>query len=273
MFSRVASQIANRVYESGVQASVVLADPATGEQFDLRGLQRLKSASLIKLPILWDLFARAEEGSLNLSETIVVPSEKRVDGGLLHKFSASPTLRLEDLAVLAGTVSDNTAANLLMDRLGLDGINDRIRSLGMKSTSLERRMLDSGAAKAGKDNWMTACDVALFLSALTSPGKTAGLSEAGKRRIIDILSTQKLQSKLAGAIPCDDVDDLEKVLAHKTGELPGHEHDAGIFFPFGPRPAVLVVLTTGLTDRLDGVRFCSALGRLVYDEWKALQPS
>lgn len=258
----------NAIAASDATSSVLVIDPVSGEKFSYNSGRRMLSASLIKLPVLWNLFERAESGELRLDEQITLDDAHRVDGGLLHKFSKHPSLRLEDYALLMCAVSDNSAANTLIDRLGMDTVNATAKKLGMTQTELQRKMLDSEARKAGKDNWTCADDVAAFYTHLLNAD---GLSKASCARMMDMLSAQKLQSKLAGNIPCEDVDDLEKVLIHKTGELGGHEHDAGILFPFGPRPLIVVVMTTLLSDRLSGVSLCSAIGRALYDAMAPLQ--
>lgn len=253
---------------SDATASVAILDPVTGDKLDYNSGRQMLSASLIKLPVLWNLFERVESGEIKLDEQIVLDDAHRVDGGLLHKFSAHPSLRIEDYALLMCAVSDNSAANTLIDRLGMGAVNAAAKKLGMTQTDLQRKMLDSTARKAGKDNWTCADDVAAFYAHVLNHD---GLSKASCDRIMDMLSAQKLQNKLAANIPCDDVDDLEKVLIHKTGELDGHEHDAGILFPFGKRPLIVVVMTTLLSDRYKGVALCSKIGRILYDAMAPLQ--
>ena len=82
-------------------------------------------------------------------------------------------------------------------------------------------------------------------------------------------SVQKNVSKFASGIPFDDADDLEAFLAHKTGELPEHEHDAGILFHRTGRPVVAVALTAGPAGREAGCRFCGRVGSIVYERFGA----
>ncbi len=96
------------------------------------------------------------------------------------------------------SVSDNTAANLLIDRLGMDAVNGGFRELGLSGTVLGRKMLDFEAKKAGKDNFTTAGDMAVVLETLHS-GKI--FSASARSRMMEILSLQKLNSKLPGLIP------------------------------------------------------------------------
>ena len=256
------------IEKSGVKAGIVVKDVISGFEFRLNDRERVKAASLIKLPVLWNLFERAQEGKIDLNETIVLDEKRKVDGGLLHKTLGAPQLRLCDYALLAAAVSDNTAANVLIDRLGFDAINETAQKLGMTQTHCGRKMLDAEARRAGRENFTSASDVAVFFTSLLDERL---LFDEGRRAIISFLTAQKLQSKLAGSIPCDDVDDLEQVFAHKTGELPGCEHDAGIFFPFGKNPVVAVAMTFDAANRLDGVKLCSEIGGLIYDVYNDRQ--
>lgn len=264
MMSAWAEETDRLVKNFASDVSIALIDLKSGEEYRSRDEICMKSASLIKMPLLWELFAQAESGETDLNERLRVSLSEKKDGGLLHKSIGEPELRLCDLALLTGAISDNTAANLLMERLGFDSVNKRALSLGMTRTSLQRKMLDAEAKKAGKENYSCAADIALFFRRLIFAD---GLSEKSASAILNILSAQKLQCKFAAKIPCDDVDDLEMILAHKTGELPGHEHDAGVFFYNGRSPVIAAVMTQNLKDRLDGVRLCADVGRIIYDSF------
>ena len=238
--------------------SVYVRDTVSGQTFEHDSDRRLPSASLIKLFILWNLFERAEKGELSLFEGHAFNAKKAVEGGLLHRVSTGANLRLEDLALLMLAVSDNTATNLLIDRLGIDAVNASIRGLGFEQTVLGRKMLDAEARKQGRDNFTSAREAAELLSQVLQKGG----------RMLELLSVQKNADKLAAGIPYEDPDDLEGLLAHKTGELPGHEHDAGVFFHLGPRPVVAAVLTGELPHRSVGCAFCAQIGKIIYETFQ-----
>lgn len=241
------------------KASVYVLDPVRGEAFAHRADERLPSASLIKLFILWHLFERAGSGDLDFSEELTLSPEAAVEGGMLHRVLPGARLRLDDLALLMLAVSDNTATNLLIGRLGIDAVNASIRGLGCVHTVLGRKMLDFEARRRGLDNYTSAREVGELLVRMARRGG----------RMLDLLSVQKNVGKFPSGIPFEDADDLEAFLAHKTGELPGHEHDAGIFFHRTERPVVAVALTAGLPDRKTGCRFCGHVGGIVYQRFKA----
>ena len=243
-------------------AGVVVRDAAGGDTLAHNADRSFPSASLIKLAVLWELYAGASAGRVDPFEVLAYDRSRFVEGGLLHHVLGGATFRLDDLALLMVSVSDNTAANLLMDRLGMDRINASMRALGLGRTVLGRRMLDFEAKKRGEDNFTSPGDVADLLKRMLSGPE---LSPEWRARVFDILSAQKLNSKLPAHIPYADVDDIEAFLAHKTAELPGCEHDAGVFFHRGNRPVVTVVMTEGIGHRAEGAAFCARIGKIVYD--------
>lgn len=242
-------------------AGVVVSSLADGEGLRHNADRVFSSASLIKLGVLYTLFVKQSSGEIDPGECCEFSSLTAVEGGLLHRTRSGARLRLDDLALLMVSVSDNTAANMLIERLGMDAINAEFKAIGLSSTVLGRKMLDFKAKKEGRDNFTTAGDMALLLETLHSGER---LPQEAKNRMMEILSLQKLNTKLPGLIPVLDVDDVEQFLAHKTGELPGNEHDVGIFFYSGKRPVVVSVLTEGLKDRVEGVNFCARIGQLIY---------
>lgn len=248
---------------AGAFAGVIVSSPGRGMRWAHGESGVFPSASLIKLPVLWTLFSGHRKGEWSLSEEITVPGEKIADGGLLHRWAPGGRLRLEDLALLMTAVSDNTAANLLIERMGIERINEEIRSLGLKKTVLGRKMLDFEAKRAGRDNFTCPWDMERLLSLFFS----GSLGDLG-RRALDMMSCQKLRSKLAGDIPVADFDDLEAIVAHKTGELPGSEHDCGVFFHRENDPVFVVVMTEGLVSMEKGVDLCRRVGRIVFDEFQ-----
>lgn len=248
---KVAAEIEAAPFDVGV----FILNVADNDKFEHNSDKRFSSASIIKLFILNELFNQVKKGDVKLSDVIIFDHSKAVDGGMLHKFSSGATLRLEDLALFMLAVSDNTATNILIDHLGMDKINASIQALGAKETVLGRKMLDFEARKAGKDNFTSAAEVGNLL--------TGFLKEDA--RILDMLSLQKDRSKLPGNLGFDDADDLEPIIANKTGELPGFYHDAAVFFYSTERPVVAVVLTGGVPHLTTGCEFIARIGKILYD--------
>src|SRR5688572_7435183 len=101
------------------------------------------------------LYADAARGLLDLDER--VPVGERVDGsGVLRHMGDVEGLSLRGLALLAIIVSDNTATNRLIERIGVDRVGERLREWDCPKTRLSRKMFDFEAAKRGNENLMTA---------------------------------------------------------------------------------------------------------------------
>ena len=123
------------------------------------------SASVIKLPLVMTLYADAARGVLDLDERVAVGD--RVEGsGVLRHMRDVEGLSLRDLAMLAVIVSDNTATNRLIERIGVERVGERLREWGCPKTRLSRKMFDFEAAKRGHENVMTARETVSLLARL-----------------------------------------------------------------------------------------------------------
>lgn len=212
------------------------------------------AASLIKLPILYCLFEMAKKGSIDLEQRVVVEKSNYAGGfGVIKDLKPGLKLTYKDLAVLMITLSDNVATNILIDQLGIDRINKTIAALSMTETRLERKMMDAKAKEEGFDNFTSAGDMMKILEAISR----SQYSE----EMLEILFNQQCNNKLPFLMGKDIR------LAHKTGDLPGVEHDAGILF-IEARQILIVVLTKNLEDNLKGVQSLQRIGRQIYDYYK-----
>jgi beta-lactamase class A len=135
----------------------------TGTSYELRADAPVPTASTIKLPIMVELFAEAEEGKLDWNQRLELTDRDKVSGtGVLTELSGGDLLPIRDLMHLMIVVSDNTATNLILDRIGGDAVNQRMARLGLKQTVVMRKIMqtkpedftDEGR-KPGNDRWGT----------------------------------------------------------------------------------------------------------------------
>ncbi len=258
----LAPEINRIVGDYSGKASIFIKDFNDGEIFALNQNEVLPIASVIKIMILWELFCRVEENHISLYErrqlndAVKTHSEGVMVGGsgVLKNCLNGLEPTIFDLAMLMITQSDNVATGMLIDELEMDRINQRAGLLGMKDTILKHKPYGVKQQK-GFNNLSTACDIALLLEHCLESGE---LSSDSRKMIVEILKKQQIRTKLPGFLP------PEFVLAHKTGTLPGVDHDAGIFELNG-RKIIAVVLTTGNKDNQTGVLFCRRIGKLIYD--------
>jgi Beta-lactamase class A len=125
--------------------SLMARDLSAGRTTAYHADRKCPTASVIKLPILLHALLLEREGALFLDETVIVGEEDKKPGsGILTQLCTGHKLSLADACTLMIALSDNTATNLVIDRVDLDAINERMRSLGLKETLLHRKVFSSG---------------------------------------------------------------------------------------------------------------------------------
>lgn len=213
----------------------------------------LPSASTIKILIMVEAFRRIGLGEYRVDEKIKVDKRNRVDFSIISELDKDE-YSLMDLIIWMIIISDNTATNVLIDLLGYEEINKMGELLNCKATVLQRKMMDLEAVKLGKENLTTALDMALIMEAIYN--KTI-LSEKSCNMMIEILKRQRHRDKLARYI----VDDV--ILANKTGELDGINHDIGIFY-LRDLAYLIGVFTTDGKDDTVGKKTIGKISESVY---------
>lgn len=238
---------------------LAVKDLTSGEAFFIRGDEIMPQASSIKIAVLADLYLQAQQGKLKLTEEYVVRAPDLVAGSdIMSGLTPGVTrLTLRDLATMMVAVSDNSATNVVIRRVGMDNVNAMLDSLGLHATRLRRQMMDLKAAGEGRENVSTPREMMTLLETIYR-GKL--LNKDMTADFIKMLSTHKESSLLQG-LP-DDV-----AAASKPGELEAVRNDSGIVL-LKERPYVLCVMTTYLKDEKDGaaaIRKISALTFSYFD--------
>jgi beta-lactamase class A len=254
-------EIAGRL--NGVAGYVIL-DLTSGDRIAHLDHAVLPTASSIKLAIVYELFKQAQEGTIHLDERITLDRAKAVGGsGVLFEMG-TPTLSISDYAVLMVTLSDNTATNVLIDRLGMAGITRRMQTLGLGETRLRRHMMDTAAARRGDENVSTPGELVELLRLMNGPQATTGAAARPNpmAEAIELLKKPK-ESRLRRGLP-------EGVaVADKPGELDGVRVDAGIVYVTN-RPYIFCVMTTFLKDEGEGEKAIEEMSRATYEYFSRL---
>jgi beta-lactamase class A len=231
----------------------------SGEEIGRLEQQEFPTASTIKLAILYELFKQVDEGRVRIDAAAPLDRQQVVGGsGILHALG-TPTLSVRDHAVLMMALSDNTATNVLIDRLGITSIAARMASLGLTTIRLRRKMMDAAAAARGDENVATPRDITRLLCALD---KGEGLAAGSKAELLKILAVGT-GGYLRRGVPAD-----VRVLS-KSGELEGVRVDAAIVRA-QHHPYAVAVMTTYLKDEVDGERAITAVSRAFYDYFSRL---
>ncbi len=158
-----------------------------------------------------------------------------------------------DLARFTVAVSDNTATNILYDRVGRENVNAMLRGLGLSKMMLRRKMMDVAAARRGEENVATPREMVLLLEAIH---KGNVLNKQLNAEFIKQLSTLK-ESYIPSYLP----EDIQ--VANKPGSLEGVRTDSGIVF-VQDRPFVISVMTAWDRDERAAKRAISEVALEAY---------
>lgn len=237
--------------KAGCNAFFAIQDFTSGEMLASHAEDTpVPSASLIKLPLLLCALEAVQNGEFSLDQRIPIGERQHTGDSRTIARSAS----FAPLSFLLETMiadSDNTAANVLIDLLGMERVNALCKTFGMPGTCLRRHMLDFRAAACGEENYTTARDVLRFFSLLQGDAVlTLPLCETARR----ILLAQRDKAYLMYAMP-------KQKAAHKTGELPGIRHDAGILY--GRERTLGFAVLTQADNEKSGTAFLRQAGALL----------
>ena len=241
---------------------VAILDLTSGQQLLVRPDEVFPQASSIKIAVLAELYHQAQQsahgasGKATLKDRYVVRAadivpDSSILGGLTPGVSS---LTNRDLATIMVAVSDNSATNVLIDRVGMDNVVHLTESLGLAHTQLRRKMMDLQAAAQGREN-------------ISTPREMMGLLEQIYRgKVIEAPLLDDFFNVLAthkdSWIPRDLPADLK--IANKPGELEGVRNDSGIVFVKN-RPYVICVMTTYLANERAGEETITRISRLAYE--------
>jgi beta-lactamase class A len=239
----------------GVMGAAI-EDLKTGDQFFLHENEIFAQASSIKITVLADLYLQAQQDKLKLVDLYTVQASDLVpDSDIMGGLTPGVTrLTLRDLATMMVAVSDNSATNVLIDRVGMENVNTMLDSLGLAHTRLRRKMMDLEAAKQGRENISTPREMMMLLAAIYN-GKL--LNKQSTEDFFKVLSTGK-----DSWIPRDLPTGVK--VADKPGALEGVRNDSGIVFVEG-RPYVICMMAGFLANERDGEQ---AISKISLDAWR-----
>lgn len=266
LHAKLESELTNVAEHLNGVMGYAIKDLATGETFLRLPNTVFPQASSIKLTVLLELMRQAQEGKLSLEEKHTLRRSEMTVGDtepiLTMLGDGTVTLSLRDLAIFMVVLSDNTATNILIDRLGMDNINEGITRLVLKDTKLRRRMIDLEAAKKGHENVSTPFEMMTLVEKIHNG---QALDAAHTAEYFSLLRLPK-ESEFHKALP-DDVS-----IADKPGSLEGVRCDTG-FIDLSGHPFIMSITTTYLAQGDEGERAIEEVARLVYDYFSRLSRS
>ncbi len=270
-----------RALTAGYQGKVSLyaVDLHGKQSVELDADAPVPTASTIKLAVLFEALKQIQEGRVRFEDAVTLTHDNQVEGsGVLLFFDTPLTLTLKDTLTMMTVVSDNSATNLAIDVLGLENINNRLRSMGLSDTRLYKKVFmppvppvpdDQPKFGLGKTTARQMAELMVRFATcnLNAPDAPAEPSQ-GDRALCDAaIAMLKAQSERA-SIPryLDGI-----TVANKTGAIDAARNDVGIVYA-NNGPIVISAYTYENADRswtVDnaGQVLIAKLSKAIVDRW------
>ena len=261
------TQLRQIIATSGAEVAVAYRTLDGRTELLVDGDKSFHAASTMKVPVMIELFRQARAGTLSLNDPLPIRNDFRsiVDGSS-YKLSEGDdsdkevyavmgkTMTLGQLCDAMITVSSNFAANLLIEKLGVENIRRTVTALGAGGMQVLRGVEDQKAFDKGLNNGTTARGLMALLDRI---GHGQAVDPESDAAMIEILKRQAFNDAIPAGLPPGTP------VAHKTGNITRIHHDAAIVY--APRPYVLVLLVRGIGDRKKSAALMAELSKAIYD--------
>ena len=236
-----------------IHPSVFVWDYDTGNYADINGSELFSAASIIKIPVLLQLFKSIENKQVSLYDEMILTDYYRASGSGNLQFKAENSrYSLDTLARIMITDSDNSATNMIMSKIGsMTDVNQGIRDWGLKQTHVKTWLPDLEGT-----NHTTARDLARMLYNIENP---KFLTSESREKIFDYMghvkNTRLIQAGLgSGAF-----------FLHKTGDIGKMLGDAGIVYAPNGKKYIVVILANRPYNSPAGKDFIVKASEIIYN--------
>jgi beta-lactamase class A len=229
--------------------SSVVVDLDTGASATVDADRAWPAASLFKLPILVEVLDEADAGRLDAEQRLEIRSEDWTDGSGVLQARVGERVSVRELTRLMIQESDNIAALVLLDAVGVSSVNATAQRLGLRAT----RLVDHRAGQAG-DHTTSAADMARLLLLLAAG---QAVNPHVSEEALSLLELKQTFSWLGEDPP------FWVKIAHKWGDLPDARNDAGLVFT--PRGNYVAVVLTQDAPPEDSATAIGRASRATYD--------
>ena len=244
----LSARVAERLAGLRGRYGVAIKDLNSGSGVLIDPDSEYEAASLFKLSVMYEVFKQRDQGRLALSEVLTLTERHAsYDLGTLDR-PAGSSIELREALERMITISDNSSAILLTDRVGALTINQDIQNLGMQHTRLR---IDDLATSPG--------DMLTFFEMLA---RGRGSSPEASAEMVHLLARQRVNDRIPRLLP------RSAVVAHKTGNLSGVVNDAGIVYAHDAS-FVFVVLVDGTPNEVQAAQAIAELALLSYEHFHA----
>jgi beta-lactamase class A len=220
----------------------------TGAEVAIDADRPVRTASTIKLPIACAVAQQVADGKARWDERLTLREASKVSGsGVLSEFADGETVSLRDAVRLMIVVSDNTATNLVLDRVGADAVNDYLDTLGLTRTRSMRKIRGDGAQLKAATGWSRA--------GLMPENQRFGIGSSTPREMVVLIGLLAVGKVVDDAASRDLLATLERQqykdgigrragdlrVASKSGSLDALRSDVGIVW--APQGRIAIAIT------------------------------
>lgn len=297
---RLRRHIENVVRRAEGEVGVAVRHLESGRELELNAGTSFPMASVFKVPVLVELMAQVKEGMFSLEDEVgVQKQDQHLGSGILSSLTA-PGIKLtvRNLINLMMLLSDNSATDILLEKVGAENVNERLKRYGIEGITVNRScqelIMDRIGLDYGEHKGKTLDEIASALRSIpdrspeadrrsirefsaemkdqsTPAAMNALLAKIWKKEILDpescdfiisvMLRCQTGQGRIKGELPPGTA------VAHKTGTIAGTVNDAGIvYLPDGQGHVALTVFTKNFSDDTEDVeKIIAEIARAVYD--------
>jgi beta-lactamase class A len=251
----------------------------TGEELRYNAAEQFPTASVIKLAVMSAYFDAVHKGLLDPDESVRLRGEDMKPGsGVLQFMSPGEPLTLRDVMTLMIILSDNTATNLLLDRLGssvaeqLDRVNRTVQTFGLTKTRLLNRLFSWQTKQNSPEGIRygigvsTPEDMVTFMAALY---RRQLVDEPSSEEMVKVLALQQDNKMIPRYLPVDGPSHLR--IAHKTGSITETKADVGLVLSDSTAFAIAIFVDKS-PDHSEGVgnsalELGGQVARFVWHRW------
>lgn len=261
-WSHVVAAVEDAAQYGTVGVSIIGPDGATWSH---NGDRKFRAASIVKIPLMVEVYRGLERGEFSLDDVHVLQAEEKAPGsGVMLHLHDGIGLTINDLIYLMISISDNTATNLLIRKMGMDAVNATMQELGMAGSTLGREMKNRPAVAGEEENWSTADDYTLVVQKILD-GEAA--SAASCKAMVEMLRKQQNRKRISRFLPEDE----SIVWGTKTGSIKSVTNDAG--FVRTPRGTMIItVLCEGMADQHRGEQVIGEISRAAMLDTGIVEP-
>jgi beta-lactamase class A len=243
-----------------LEATAFFVDADNNAYVNFQGNQVVSAASTIKIPILVAFFQDVDAGKIYLDEMLTLTDNNKAGGsGKMQYYKTGSQFSALEVATKMIVVSDNSATNMLIERLGgAEALNERFRSFGLKSTAIRNPLPDLEGTNT------TSSEDLVYLLSQVNEGKL--ISMRSRDRLLNIMTATENRSLLPQGLEKD------ATIAHKTGDIGSVLADAGIIdLPNGKRYIGGVMVKRPHNDP-KARTLIQEISRTAYQHFKAYMP-